>query len=308
MITKLTTERISSSVLAVPPLCRNADFSLNEVENTKMIRHIEAGGVDTLIYGGNANFYHVGAAEYDQLLSMLASAAGANTLIIPSAGPTFGTMMDQARIVRKHRFPTIMILPMQGAATSEGIDAGIRRFVNAAGVPAVLYVRAENYIEPMRIQKLAADKVICAVKYALVRKNPADDPYLRAICDQIDPKLIVSGLGEQPAIVHMRDFHVGGFTAGIVCIAPRLSAALLRAVRAENWPEAERLRTLCVPLEDLRNADNPIRVLHEAIRLAGIADTGPLLPLLSNVPESAHPPIRAAARALLEIDRRDPTF
>jgi hypothetical protein len=52
MITTLTSERLSESVLAVPPLCRNADFSLNEAENAKLVRHIESGGVSTLLYGG----------------------------------------------------------------------------------------------------------------------------------------------------------------------------------------------------------------------------------------------------------------
>lgn len=303
MIVELSTDRLVSSVLAVPPLCRNADYSLNAAENVKVIRHIEAGGVDTLIYGGNANLYHVGAAEYDALLSMLQSAAGPQTLVIPSVGPTFGTMMDQAPIVRRHKFPTVMVLPMQGAATSEGIEAGIRRFVDAAGVPAVLYVRTEGYVEPERIARLFEAKVISAVKYAVVRADPGQDAYLREICRQCDPRRIISGLGEQPAIIHMRDFKVGGFTAGVVCVAPRISAAVLRAIRAGNWREAERLRELCVPLEDLRNAGNPIRVLHEAVRLAGIAETGPLLPLLSNVPQSDHPPIAAAARAILELDR-----
>src|SRR5690348_5489039 len=65
MLTTLPTDRLGSSVLAVPPLARNADYSLNEAENTKLIRHIEGGGTRTLLYGGNANFYHIALSEYD---------------------------------------------------------------------------------------------------------------------------------------------------------------------------------------------------------------------------------------------------
>src|SRR5215211_3176804 len=101
MITSLTTERLSSSVLAVPPLCRSADFSLNEAENAKLMRHIESGGVTTLLYGGNANFYHVATSELDELFAMIARIASENTLVIPSVAPTFGAMMDQAKIVRR---------------------------------------------------------------------------------------------------------------------------------------------------------------------------------------------------------------
>jgi 4-hydroxy-tetrahydrodipicolinate synthase len=41
-------------------------------------------------------------------------------------------------------------------------------------------------------------------------------------------------------------------------------------------------------------------VLHEAVRLSGIGNTGPLLPLLTNLPEEHHSTVRAAAKALLE--------
>jgi len=60
-----------------------------------------------------------------------------------------------------------------------------------------------------------------------------------------------------------------------------------------------RLRAIFKPLEDLRNAISPIRVLHEAVRLAGIADTGPILPLMTNLEEAEHGIVRAAARELL---------
>ena len=38
-----------------------------------IIRHIEAGGVRTLLYGGNANLYHLGRGDYGTLLEFLAS-------------------------------------------------------------------------------------------------------------------------------------------------------------------------------------------------------------------------------------------
>src|SRR3954467_4493024 len=117
MLTALTPERLTASVLAVPPLARNADLSLNDAENAKLIRHIEAGGVRTLLYGGNANFYHLPLSEYDRVLHMLAGAAGPDTLVIPSAGPAYGFSTDQAKVLRGHQFPTVMILPQVGITT-----------------------------------------------------------------------------------------------------------------------------------------------------------------------------------------------
>ena len=307
MLTTLTPETLTASVLAVPPLARRADLSLNEAENRTLIRHIEAGGVRTLMYAGNANFYHIPPAEYEPVLSFLAEAAGGDTLVIPAAGPAYGTMMEQARVLRRHRFPAAMVLPQVGITTSDGVAAGVARFVQAAGVPALLYVKHDGYIEPSDVKRLADERLVAGVKYATVRADPADDDYLRRLVDVVDPRTVISGIGEQPAVVHLREFGLGGFTSGCVCVAPRLSAALLAAVRARDWPRADRIRAVFKPLEDLRNRINPIRVLHEAVRLAGVADTGPLLPLLSNLDYADHPPVRDAARRLLAADREAET-
>lgn len=303
MLTTLPAGRLGQSVLAVPPLCRNADFSLNAAENTKLIRHIEAGGITTLLYGGNANFYHIALSEYDAALGLLAQAAGKDTLVIPSAGPAFGFSIDQAKILRSHKFPTVMILPQVGVTTSKGVAAGVKKFVDAAGLPALLYIKNDGYIEPEEVAGLAKDGTISGIKYATVRSDSAKDDYLARLVEVVDRKMIISGIGEQPAIIHMNDFKLGGFTSGCICVAPKLSGQMLTALRAGDLARAESIRQIFRPLEDLRNAINPIRVLHEAVRLAGIADTGPLLPLLTNLEPQHHAAVRAAAETLLKADR-----
>ena len=64
---------LGRSVIAVPPLARRADLSLDPDANRALIRHLEAGGVSTLMYGGNANFYNVGLYEYASTLDLLAA-------------------------------------------------------------------------------------------------------------------------------------------------------------------------------------------------------------------------------------------
>ena len=297
--TPVTSERLRSSVIAVPPLSRDASLAHAPEENGKIIRHIEAGGVDILLYGGNANFYHIALSEYASVLESLAGLAAENTLVIPSVGPAYGTMMDQAVILRDFAFPTVMVLPMQGLTTSAGVVEGIRRFAKAFGKPVVLYIKNLGYIDPADAARLVGEGLVSWIKYAIVREDPADDPYLRELISLVDPGIIVSGIGEQPAIVHLRDFDINGFTAGCVCVRPDLSQQMLRAIVAGDYEAAETLRAVFKPLEDLRNAINPVRVLHEAVRLAGIADTGPALPLLTNLDESDHAAVREAALDLL---------
>jgi dihydrodipicolinate synthase/N-acetylneuraminate lyase len=273
----ISPQRLASSVIAVPPLARNEDGSLNSKENSRIIRHIESGGVSTLLYGGNANLYHSRPSEYEELLSFLAETAATGTLVIPSAGPAYGTMMDQAAILAQTDFPTSMVLPQVAMSTHTGIATAIRHFVEATGKPAVLYW----------------------IKYAIVRDDPREDPYLETLVDLVDPARIISGIGEQPAITHLRTFGVAGFTSGCVCINPALSTAMLEALNKGDDGRAEAIRNIFSPLEDLRNEINPIRVLHEAVALSGIADTGPLLPLLSGLEPGDVTRVQQAATTLL---------
>lgn len=294
----ITSARLAASVIAVPPLARNADLTLNEAENTKLIRHIESGGVTTLLYGGNANFYHLPLSEFAGLLEFLAEAAADGTLVIPAAGPSFGAMMDQAAILGETDFPTAMILPHLGMTTFSGVETGIRHFVEAFGKPVVLYIKHEGFIEPGGAKRLCDDGLVSWIKYAIVRDDTGDDPFLRELVNLVNPEMIVSGMGEQPAVTHMRAFGLAGFTSGCVCVNPALSQRMLEALRGNDDALAESIREIFSPLEDLRNAINPVRVLHDAVTAAGIAETGPVLPLLSNLDEGQLLEVRTAAAAL----------
>jgi dihydrodipicolinate synthase/N-acetylneuraminate lyase len=293
---------LSGSVLAVPPLARNADLSLNRAANAALIKHIEGGGITTLLYGGNANFYHVGLREYPALLDMLAELAAPGSWVVPSVGPDFGRMMDQAVVLRERQFPTAMILPQTFPMTVGGAEDGIRRFAESFGKPVIVYIKADGYLTVEAVARLVGRGLVAGIKYAVVREDPRKDAFLGKLVEAVDRRYIVSGIGERPAIVHLRDFGVGGFTTGSGCVGPRGSASLLVALKNKDYNRAETLRAAYIPLEDLRDKHSPIRVLHEAVRLAGIADTGPILPLLSNLEPEHHDAVKKAAQALLAAD------
>jgi dihydrodipicolinate synthase/N-acetylneuraminate lyase len=126
---------------------------------------------------------------------------------------------------------------------------------------------------------------------------------LSELVQVVDRKFIISGIGERPAIVHLRDFGLSAFTSGSVCVGPRGSMALLAALKRKDYATAEKIRAAYIPLEDCRDALSPIRVLHEAVTLAGIAEMGPMLPLLSNLEAEHHARVGQAARDLLAHDR-----
>ncbi|SAL45270.1 dihydrodipicolinate synthase family protein [Caballeronia humi] len=283
-VSPIVEAEFADSVMAAPPLARREDASLDADENRKLIAHIEAGGVRSLLYGGNANLYHVAVSEYRELLDLLAESAGPQTRVIPAIGPDFGKMRDQARILAATSYRTAMILPLAGFTTPEGVATGLARLVDAAGIPLTLYLKSEDYVDVDTLARLVDDGTLLAVKYAIPRANPADDPYLRRLLQSVKPSRVVSGMGERPALVHVRDFGLAAWTSGSGCIAPRAVMALLRAAKAGRMEEAQRLYDAFLPLETLRDEISLIRVLHDAVTLSGIAHMGPIQPLLSATP------------------------
>jgi dihydrodipicolinate synthase/N-acetylneuraminate lyase len=295
----MQTEQLNASVIAVPPLARDSDLKIDREENAKIIRHIEAGGVSTLLYGGNANFYHIAPSEYADALEIIATESAESTLVVPSVGPAYGTMMDQAKVLQDFDFPSVMVLPMQGLTTDDGVAAGFRKFVEALGKPAVLYIKFEGYLEPETVASLVDDGLVSWIKYAIVRKDTAQDDYLSRLIELVDPRLIVSGIGEQPAIIHLTEFKINGFTSGCVCVRPDLSQKMLTAINSGDLEQAEKIRGIFQPLEDLRNEINPIRVLHGAVAEVRIAQTGPPLPLLSGLDHADAERVQQTAQILL---------
>jgi len=297
--TPVTKEDLLRSVIAVPPMARHADFTLNKDANRALIRHLESGGVRSLMYGGNANFYHIPLSEYAATLDFLAEAAGSDTWVLPSIGPDYGKAIDQAAIIKAGKYPTAMLLPMSFPFTDAGLGIGIRRITDAMGKPAVIYIKSEPYLKPETLKALVDEGRVASVKYAVVRDDPAKDDYLTALCAAIDKKYLVSGIGERPAITHLRDFGITSFTSGSICIAPAGTMKLLELLKAKRYEEAEKVRALYIPFEDCRDSIAPIRVLHDGVTLAGIADMGPMLPMITGLTDAEKIRVHPVAKALL---------
>jgi len=154
------------------------------------------------------------------------------------------------------------------------------------------------------VARLVDDGVCVAIKYAVVRQNPAQDAYLESLLKRVDRARVISGIGERPAVVHMRDWKLPGFTTGSGCIAPRLSGRIFEACVKEDYDTAENLRAEFLPLEDLRDAWSPAKVLHFATQLGAVAETGAAPPFLSSLSEKQLQELAPVARALLERNAR----
>src|SRR5260370_24514948 len=248
-------------VLPVPPLARKNDSrrSIDFAQNDRLARHMRDGGITRLIYGGNALLYHITLADYEPLLDWL-SGLQSEFLVIPSAGPSYGRAMDQAPLLRKHGFPCVMVLPCSDPRDARGLEQGLREIGDACQAPVLAYLQDENNFGADKEAGLDAvarliDSGICVgVKYAVVRDDPSKDKYLESLLRRVDRGKVISGIGERPAICHMRDFGLQGFTTGSGSIAPRLSNHIFDACMRRDYDSAEPLRPEFLPLEDLRDA------------------------------------------------------
>jgi len=298
-------------VFPVPPLARKNDArrSIDFEENNRIVRHIAGGGLTRFLYGGNAFLYHITLAEYETLLEWLNSFADGHWAI-PSLGPSYGRAMDQASILRRYKFPCAMALPCGDPRDAKGLESGLREIAESANTPLILYLKEENNFGADKeagldvVARLVDEGVCVAIKYAVVRQNPAEDAYMDSLLKRVDRARVISGIGERPAVVHMRDWKLPGFTTGSGCVAPRLSGKIFEACVKGNYETAEELRAEFLPLEDLRDAWNPAKVLHFATQLADVAETGPVAPFLSSLAEKRLQEIAPVARALVERNAR----
>jgi len=302
--TPVTPADLAASVLSVPPLARRADLAFDATQNGRLLDHLRSGGVRTFMYGGNANFYNVGVTELRALSEALIKLSRDGDWIIPSVGSDYGKAHDQLLMLRDLPFPTAMVLPHKAQSTPAGVATGIRKLADAYGKPVIAYVKDEGYVEAADMGRLVKDGAICAIKYAIVRDDPLNDPFLADLVNAVDRSMVISGIGERPAIDHLTKFGLQAFTSGSVCVAPGLSMALLRALKRGDLAEAKRVRELFIPLENERDRHSPIRVLHDAVRLAGICDTGPMQPYFTGFTDpKILAGIEKAAKELLAAER-----
>jgi dihydrodipicolinate synthase/N-acetylneuraminate lyase len=294
-------------IYPVPPLARRNDSkrSIHFAENEKIFRHLRDGGVTRFVYGGNAFLYQITMAEYAELTHWLGALTN-DAVIIPAVGPSYGRAIDQAPLIRRYKFPSVLVLPTGDPRDAAGLERGMREIADACGVPLSLYVKQEtdfgaNLDAGMDVVGRLADSKVCgSIKYAIVRKDPGVDPYLTGLLKRVDPSRVISGIGERPAVVHLRDFKLSGFTTGSGVLAPALCRALLDACAGKDYEKAESIRAKFMPLEDLRDEWGPPRVLHHAVALAGIAETGPIPPFVSELAVAQRDRLRPVAKELYQ--------
>ena len=298
----LTPADYARSVVAVPPIALTRDGDVAASANRAIMQHIASGGIATALYGGNANIYHFGAKLFRQSIDVLFDNCPADLRILFSAGPDFGKAMDQADDIKSAGVRNVMLLPMAFPADPRGVAEGVRRLSGKLGFGIVLYVKRDNYVDPDALGRLIEDGAVSFVKYAVERSDPSQDSYLDRLVAAAGAERVASGMGETPIHDHIGARRLSTFTSGAVCIAPAASNELLALYRAGDFAQAKALSQPFLAFEKSRAKLGGTSVLHDGIGIAGIADCGPLTPLVSNLDESERQIIAPDVQNLVDAE------
>ncbi|HEY9278838.1 MAG TPA: dihydrodipicolinate synthase family protein [Eoetvoesiella sp.] len=300
---QLLPQDFKSSVVAAPPIALTSDFEIAYDQNAALTRHIESGGARILLYGGNANLYHYGQRLYRDALKMMHAFQTERTSVITSIGPDFGKMLDQTKAVREIGLKNVMLLPMAFPADSAGVANGARRVANELGFGVILYIKDENYVHPDELARLIREGVVRFVKYAVDREDPVNDSYLDSILAEVGTDVVASGMGEVPIADHLARRKLATFTSGAVCIAPAAAMELLSLHKSGDTERAEQLAEPFLEFQQLCCRIGSMKVLHDGVSISGVADMGPLLPMVSNITAAEKPEVQKVITGLLEVEK-----
>ncbi len=294
----VTPADLVSSIIALPPIARNASGAIDVVQNVKIVEWLASAHVSTFMYGGVANLFNAALSEYGAILDLIENIALEDAWVVPSIGADFGKAMDQIGILRDREFPTAILLPF-APVQSKGVATGLRRLSDRFGRPLMVFFKSADYLTAADAAALLTDGVLCCVEYGIAPDERGQFPYLAQLLDMTgSAERIIDGAGEK-SIAATASLGLRGYTSGSGLIAPHLSMAILDALDRGNTAGVAELCDQFRPFEVLRALYCPIPVVHDAVRLAGIADTGPIGPFFEPIADPvAVEQITAAALAL----------
>ncbi len=287
-------------VVAITP--RLPDGGLDLVGARANVRFLVDRGARFLMpMCGTGLVYDATLEEFEQVTTVFLEAADGRALIVPGIGPGYGRSLEMARIATRLGVAGAMIMPIVGPASAAGTSEGLARIASAGDLPIILYQRRLDIMPVESVVALCRHEQVVGLKYAV------DDleTFKRIVDGAGEDAAMICGMAEDPCLDYLREGAVG-FSSGMANFVPRMSLAILAAYRRGDMTEAERLRQMMVPFEDLRG-ENAGRysgsALHAAMEDVGLAG-GPVIPFVEDVATADRPRLKALLEPLtIEEDR-----
>ena len=292
-----------ASVLVVAITPRAADGSLDLEGARRNVHYLREHGVEVVMpMCGTGLVYDVSLEEFEAVVGVfMDAAAGSGLQVVPGVGPGYGRSLEMGQIARSLGVDGIMVMPIVGPASANGVNAGLRAIARKTALPMVLYQRRLDIMPVDQVIELCALDEVVGLKYAV------DDitSFERIAAAAGDKTAMVCGMAEDPCIDYMARGAIG-FSSGMANFVPLLSLELFHSFAAGDRAEAERLRQLMVPFEDFRGergARYSGSALHAAMDHAGLAG-GPVIPFAEDVAAEDLPRVASMLEPLLEEHAR----
>lgn len=260
------------TVVAIPVTPFAADGSADWANHAALVRRLVDHGVRVVTPNGNTGeFYALTGAETRTAVESTVAAVGGRAEVMAGVGLDVAGAIAAARHARAAGAGSVMVhQPVHPYRSAQGwIDyhRAVAEAVPELGV--VLYVRDER-VTGAQIGALADHcPNVVGVKYAV------PDPVRFASVARdagLERFAWIAGLAELHAPGYWATGAVG-FTSGLVNVVPRLSLALLEALRGGDYPRAMRVWESARVFEELRSADasaDNVSVVKEALAQLGL--------------------------------------
>lgn len=240
-----------------------------------IVARCAAAGVDALTVNGNTSeFYGLSFAEAERMQAEVPALVAGRARVVAGIGRSVGEAVRLASRAKADGADAVMVhQPPDPFVSPRGVEAYVRRVAEAAGLPVVLYLRNPG-IGDAAIAALCTLPGIMAVKWA--------SPDLMALARAIRAApevLFVCGLAE-PWAPPMAALGARGFTSGLINVAPERPVAILSAIRAGDFAQANALIAEIGAFEALRAGEQNganVSVVKAALSLMD-EDVGPARP------------------------------
>lgn len=268
-------------VMVVTITPRRPDRSVDADGVRRNARYLVDRGVRVLMpQCGTGLVYDSPLEDYRQTVEAMMEAVGDDAYVIPGVGPGYGRAVEMGRIARELGVDGVMIMPVVGPASPEGVYTGLSELAASLELPIVLYLKDARLMPVESTVRLARMARVDAIKYAVTDLNMFD-----ALVNEVGgDTVLLCGMAEKPAVEFM-DHGARGYSSGMANFVPKLSLALHRAHTEGNRAEVTRIHRLMVPFEDLRGEGKGkynASALHTALERIGLAG-GPVLPMHTDV-------------------------
>lgn len=250
-----------------------------EVAYGKLRENVTAlheAGIGTFLACANVSEFHsLSGRERVQVTDACVAALPSDACVVAGVGGSTKTALSLIDEVERVGVDGIMVMPPQHTFKHQrGLVTYYRKLGERADTGLVPYVRGFDPTAET-LAAIADLDAVAGIKYAL--EDVPKFARARALSDD-DEVVWVNGLAEPWALSFYLE-GAEGFTAGVGNFVPRLSLALLEALRAGEWERAREIRNVSLPYQTLRGesgTDNPfpgansVPALKYGLELAGL--------------------------------------